>query len=410
MRNRVVTWLLSSPIAGLVDSSLVLLAVPGRHSGRILRFPVQFAAGEDGLWVWPADAGHKTWWRNLRDPAPVSVRLLGHDVAGIGQAFDAAAEPGEVRRGAAAYAARFPRSSRPLADGLVADRDPDDPDPPVMVRIDIDADDLAVARRATLPDRHGLGATVCRHPLATYFVLAFLLSWSWWIPVALTGSDLSHVPGLLGPAIAGTVTTAIVTGRAGLADLWSRITRWRVPVKWFALALAPLAVAALALAALAATGRDLPGWDALASFPGLPTTTWPATFALVLLLGGFGEEIGWRGVAWPRLRQRHGLAGAAGLLAVPWALWHLPLFWLPTGLGDLEPMVVPGWLVGLAAGTVVLGWLHDQAASSLLIVALFHSALNMASATEGTAGIPAALASAAVIAGAVVILRHAAPD
>lgn len=402
-----VTWLLSSPMAGMVDASLLLLEVPGRRSGAIHRFPVQYAVGEDGLWVWPADAGHKTWWRNLRAPTPVTVRLLGHDVAGTGHALDGTQDPEQVRRGMAAYAARFPRTGRRLpavGDGAGPGVGTD---PTVMVRIEVDADELAAARRVTRPGAHGVVGSVRRHPLATYYLLAFLCSWSWWLPVALTGADLGHVPGLLGPAIAGVVTSAVVGGRPALADLWSRAIRWRVPARWFAVSLAPMAVAALTLAVLAATGRGLPGWDALASFPGLPTTSWPMTFALVLLLGGFGEEVGWRGVAWPRLRRRHSLAGAAAMLALPWALWHVPLFWLPTGLGDLDALVVPGWLVGLAAGTVVLGWLHDRAAGSLLVVALFHASLNMASATVGTAGVPATVTSAAVIAGAVVILRHA---
>lgn len=255
----------------------------------------------------------------------------------------------------------------------------------------------------------GLPGSMRRHPMATYVALAFVLSWSWWIPTVILGGQASHVPGLAGPAIAGLVTTAAVDGRRGVADLLSRTARWRVPARWHVVALAPLAVGGLALALLAVTGRDLPGWDRLAAFPGLSTTSWVATFAAVLVLNGLGEEIGWRGVAWPRLRQRHGLVGAAGLLFVPWALWHLPLFWLSTGLGDLDLLTVPGWLVGLAAGTLVLGWLYEHARSSLLIVALFHTSLNMASATDGIAGLPAAATSAAVIAAAVVIVRHDPP-
>lgn len=252
----------------------------------------------------------------------------------------------------------------------------------------------------------GLRAAVRRHPLGGFWILAVLVSWSWWIPTAVTGRDVSHVPGLVGPAVAGVVVTAIVDGRDGLGDLGSRVVRWRVAPRWYAIALAPLAAAGLALVVAAATGRGLPGWGELAHFPGLPTTTWLATFLVVVVVNGYGEEIGWRGVAWPRLRQHHGLVRAAALLVGPWALWHLPLFWLPTGLGDLDPITVPGWLVGLAAGTLVLGWLSDRARSSVLVVALFHASLNMASATDGTAGLPAALASGAVIAAAVVLLRH----
>lgn len=142
----------------------------------------------------------------------------------------------------------------------------------------------------------------------------------------------------------------------------------------------------------------------LGRFAGLPEVGWLGVFLLALVVNGFGEEIGWRGFAWPRLRERRSLAAAAGVLVVPWAIWHVPTFWLDTGL-DLDPWIVPGWLVGLAAGTVVLGWLYERT-GSLLIVGLFHASLNMVSATEAAAGLPAAITSMGVIAAAILILRR----
>ncbi|HXV71356.1 MAG TPA: hypothetical protein VEB69_08145 [Acidimicrobiia bacterium] len=58
------------------------------------------------------------------------------------------------------------------------------------------------------------------------------------------------------------------------------------------------------------------------------------------------------------------------------------------------------------AGSVVLGWLYERARSSLLIVALFHTFLNVASTTPATEGLPAAITSAVVIVWAVLILRR----
>jgi hypothetical protein len=67
--------------------------------------------------------------------------------------------------------------------------------------------------------------------------------------------------------------------------------------------------------------------------------------------------------------------------------------------------MIPGFLVGLAAGAVVLGWMYEQAGYSVLVVALWHTALNMGSATRAAEGFVAALVSAVVIAWAVMILR-----
>jgi membrane protease YdiL (CAAX protease family) len=73
---------------------------------------------------------------------------------------------------------------------------------------------------------------------------------------------------------------------------------------------------------------------------------------------------------------------------------------------NLEWFVIPGWIIGLMAGAVVLGWLYERTASSLLIVAMFHTLLNMASATLATEGLPAAVTTTAVIIWAIVILRR----
>jgi uncharacterized protein len=205
------------------------------------------------------------------------------------------------------------------------------------------------------PQAAGTGGRgfVRRHPLGSYLTGALLLSWGYWILLALAGGEGSHVPGLLGPAVAAVVISAVIGGRREVGVLLGRVGRWRVGLRWYVVALAPLAGAALGVAILAAAGSG-PTRAELAAFPGLPTVGWLGIYVLALLVNGFGEEIGWRGFAWPRLRERRSIAAAAGVLAVPWALWHVPTFWLATGL-DLEPFVIPGWLLGLVAGGVVLG-------------------------------------------------------
>jgi membrane protease YdiL (CAAX protease family) len=245
---------------------------------------------------------------------------------------------------------------------------------------------------------------VRRHPLAAFFVLAYACSWAYWLPVALTGGHLSHFPGLLGPMLSALLVTATLRGWAGVREMLSRMGRWRVPLRWYGVALVPMASGLLALGGLWLAGRGLPSLSQLSTMPGLPAVGWVGVALLVLAINGYGEETGWRGFAWPRLRERHSLGGAAVLLAIPWALWHLPTFWLDTGLRGFPPAQLPGLFVGMAAGAVVLGWLYERARSSILIVALFHALLNMASATRGTEGFVAAAVSTVVIVWAVAIL------
>lgn len=248
-------------------------------------------------------------------------------------------------------------------------------------------------------------AVVHRHPVGAFLFFAFAYSWGYWIPVALAVGKLSHFPGLMGPMLAAFTVAAVLNGVAGPRDLLARMFRWRVPVRWYAAAIVPGVAGLLGLGALWLAGRGLPSVAELSTMAGLPSVGWLGLLALVFVINGYGEEVGWRGHAWPWLRERHSMAGSALILAVYWAVWHVPTFWIDSGLRGFDPLLIPGWIIGLAAGAVVLGWLYERAGSSLLIVALFHALLNMASATPATEGFPAIFVTFVVIAWAVMILR-----
>jgi hypothetical protein len=47
--------------------------------------PVQYAADGQTVYVVPGGWEHKTWWRNLIQPAKVRLRLQGRDVTGVSQ-------------------------------------------------------------------------------------------------------------------------------------------------------------------------------------------------------------------------------------------------------------------------------------------------------------------------------------
>lgn len=241
------------------------------------------------------------------------------------------------------------------------------------------------------------------HPLATFYLLAFVVSWTHWLSVIAFGGRATHFPGLAGPAVAAIATTGLVGGRSDLMNLARRMVRWRVPLRWHLAALVPAITGAAALLVSIVFGADVETID-LVTMDGVPTRSWLPFLFVVFVVNGYGEEVGWRGFAWPRHRNRHDLLSAALRLASLWALWHLPTFWLATGM-TMEPWLIPGWLIGLVAGAVVLGWLYERSDSSLLIVAIFHTGLNLASATTATEPV-AAVTSVVVILWAIWILRR----
>jgi deazaflavin-dependent oxidoreductase (nitroreductase family) len=84
--NPLVRALLRSPAHGLVSGHLALITVTGRRSGRTYTFPVGYHRDGDRVTIgidWPE---RKRWWRNLREPARVELRLAGERHTGTAQA------------------------------------------------------------------------------------------------------------------------------------------------------------------------------------------------------------------------------------------------------------------------------------------------------------------------------------
>jgi uncharacterized protein len=206
----------------------------------------------------------------------------------------------------------------------------------------------------------------------------------------------THLPGLMGPALAAFVVTAVRDGRAGLAELWSRVLRWRVHLIWYALIL----VTALMVLIPVITGGSLHGVD---RYSGAPTVG-VAVFAYALVVNGFGEEIGWRGFLADRLLGRYNRIGTAVIVWLIWGTWHLPMFWVVGNFRDLGIGGTIGWMVGLLFGSVFLTWLYQSAARSILIVALWHTTYNFTTATDAARGTGAAVSSTVVIVATVAIL------
>jgi len=88
-------------------------------------------------------------------------------------------------------------------------------------------------------------SSVRRHPLITFFVLAYALSWWPWILYAL---DLSPQPiAGFGPFLAAIVVLAITRSKTGVVALLRRMVRWRVAPVWYAVALLlPVAITVIA--------------------------------------------------------------------------------------------------------------------------------------------------------------------
>jgi CAAX protease family protein len=200
-----------------------------------------------------------------------------------------------------------------------------------------------------------------RWPLATFVVLAFAFTWAL-LPLART-TVIASLAALLGPAVAALITAALCGGEQR-RDLIERITRWRVPIRWYAAALLlPLPISALRSAIEYMAGARGP--IQLQPISGL---------GLVVFVLVAGEEVGWRGFALPRLLARSGPWTASATVALMWALWHLPLFYMPGMPQYGTPFL--SYLPYLAGLSVILTALAQATRGSVIIATLFHGAVN----------------------------------
>jgi uncharacterized protein len=203
------------------------------------------------------------------------------------------------------------------------------------------------------------------YPLITFFVLAYALSWWGW---PLHAFDLSPSPiAGFGPFLAALVVLAITRGKSGVVGLLRRMVRWRVGLRWYAVALLlPVAISLTAAVFNVLLGAQAPSSVELGGWRGL---FW--TLLLLLLVPGIGgawEEPGWRGYALPRLQVGRSALFASLILWIALVVWHLPLF-IVGQIHWSDVLFILGFVI-------VFNWVFNNANGSVLIIMLMHAMNN----------------------------------
>src|SRR5215208_3250707 len=142
----------------------------------------------------------------------------------------------------------------------------------------------------------------------------------------------------LGAGLAAFLVRAALSGRAGVADLTRRSVRWRVPVRWYLIALLSVQVWATLISLV------IYGPQALAT----PSGGWPralaevaAVFVLQLVLFQLAEEIGFTGFLQHHWQDRYHTMKLTLYVALLWALWHQPDHFAEEGWGVDQLFAAP---------------------------------------------------------------------
>jgi membrane protease YdiL (CAAX protease family) len=216
--------------------------------------------------------------------------------------------------------------------------------------------------------------------VVTFFSLTYAVSWGCFVAAAAlqraasAGSDLPALAtvllyiGTFAPSLVALALTARSNGHNGVTAVLDRVFQAQVPVRWYAFAVGYMPAVKLTVALLHRV--------AFGAWPRFGDTPWYLIVGAIVVSTPVqaGEEIGWRGYALPRLAARLGFAGGSVLLGIIWAVWHVPLFFIP-GLDNYGQSLAM-FLVGGTALSVAMAWLYMRTAGSLLLTMLMHSAVN----------------------------------
>ena len=203
--------------------------------------------------------------------------------------------------------------------------------------------------------------------LVAFSLLACALTWGLAAPMTLAWMRHVPPPGYALPcaglaAFGPLIAAAIVAGKQG--RLRAAFGRWRAPVPWVLLALlTPLLVHVTALGLATAFG--------VAPVAYLHPPSRPEQMAAFVVFP-FGEELGWRGFAYPRFVARYGALRGAMSVGVLWAVWHLAYAVTPEA-GRFDAVTLLMLLSLLPLYSVILAWMTERTGGGLALALAFHA-------------------------------------
>lgn len=221
-----------------------------------------------------------------------------------------------------------------------------------------------------------------RNPLLSIYIIMFTIAWAVMIPQALYSQGIISVqlPEILeiftgwSPAIAALIVSGILAGRSGIREVFGRFLIWRVGFRWYL-----VGIFLLAFIILGGIGLHMLFGGTMPVIPiaGKPLWEIALTFIVFILLGFLfnTEEVVWRGIAIPRLRDRFGVLITVLLIVIPEVLLHFPSFWMTEN--PFYQNVGIAWFLAFSVAMVVIYvYIFNMTKGSLIIVTFLHASQN----------------------------------
>jgi membrane protease YdiL (CAAX protease family) len=214
------------------------------------------------------------------------------------------------------------------------------------------------------------GTILQRHPLITFFVLAYSITWLTLLALLLGGSLATQAEqfslsflllttlSAYGPTLAALFMLLVLHNPDETRAFFRRIVTWRVSPWWYLIALLLPASIMLAGAGLVILLNG-----------GQMTFQLPSGLVAFYVVINLGEELGWRGFALPHLLSRFNALTASIILGVLWAFWHT-LVYIST------PLLFAFFIVYVVAMSIIMTWIFIHTKGSILLMLLFHWSID----------------------------------
>lgn len=254
-----------------------------------------------------------------------------------------------------------------------------------------------------------------RNSIVSYFMIAYIVSWSFEIPLALSyqGIIATQIPMwfhyfvALGPLTAALIMTFLTDGSSGIRNLMARVFKWRLDVRYYVFVIfVPISLFAVACVLNRIFTGNFPNLILLGEVDYLPYLTPLGALGIWLITFGLGEETGWRGYALPHLQKTRSATTSTLILGILWACWHLPMFFYRDTYIQMGILGFPMLALSLLCAAMIFTWLYNSTNGSLCIVIIFHALFNWLTSNEAGGQFAGMILSVVVILWALYILRR----
>lgn len=219
-----------------------------------------------------------------------------------------------------------------------------------------------------------------------FYVICFAVTWAFWIAAAITGRTEQNgitmalmLLGLITPAV-----TAIITVQtSGCAELKQDLKRklvgfYRIkPLSILAAVIGFMAIVVLSILLSTLFGQSL---DQFSFTDGFSFSVAGTPALLTILVAAVIEEVGWRGYGEDSVAYCFSWFTESIIFGFVWALWHLPLFWVPGtyhyGLREAGFVYVLNFLVSVNPMGFLTTWVYVKNNRSMLACIIFHLFVN----------------------------------